>query len=145
MGRNQELSSLEDVEFVKAFQDCTLDPKLFDHEGHMRLAWLFLIEHPVEVAASRFCMGLQSYAASVGHSEKFHRTVTEALVRICARREGENPSKCWKEFMDKNFDLVNDCYGHLLLYYTEAVLNSERARLHWVAPDVKPLEHCIRR
>mgnify|MGYP000226997985 FL=1 len=33
---------LNDLEFVNQFQKTTLDPKLFTHEAHLRLAWIYI-------------------------------------------------------------------------------------------------------
>ena len=39
-----------DTEFLKQLLDCTLSPKLFNHEAHLRLGWILINDFGLEEA-----------------------------------------------------------------------------------------------
>ena len=41
---------LADSEFLKQFKNCELDPLVFNHEAHLRLAWLHIHTYGIEKA-----------------------------------------------------------------------------------------------
>ena len=42
--------SPEDLEFRRAFEACEVSPADFDHAAHVRLAYIYLCEHPIDAA-----------------------------------------------------------------------------------------------
>ena len=78
--------TINDSDFLQQFEDHTLDPSHFDHLGHLRLAWLYLNRYELELAIDKVTNGISGYAASLGATDKFQHTLTEALVRNMADR-----------------------------------------------------------
>lgn len=128
---------ISDADFIAAFHNCTLDPSLFDHAGHLRLACLNLKAYPLDVAIEKTCAGIKAYAESLGADDKFHATITTAIVRIIDERITAGDGTCeWREFIEGNPDLVEDCLGVLGRYYSGARLFSEGARQECLEPDI---------
>jgi hypothetical protein len=130
---------LGDRQFLDQFENKTLNPSYFNHRGHSRLAWLYLNHHDVDTAVERVCTGIEAYASSLGAATKFHLTLTDAIVRIMARRMDKMDEKDWSLFLDQNKDLVEDARSVLGQYFSKDHLFSETARTSLVQPDLKPL------
>ncbi len=130
---------LTDQEFLLQFEQLTLDPSHFNHIGHIRLAWLYLTQDTLETAREKIIGGIQAYASSLGATDKFHATITHALVQIIAVRMSVVSDLSWETFLAQNSDLVDDAWQVLSTYYSTEMLQSEEARLQSLSPDIKPL------
>lgn len=136
---NTPITALNDQAFIEQFEALTLPATEFSHLGHLRIAWLYLRQYPQTLAIEKTCSGIKTYAESLGAKDKFHLTLTDALVRIMAIRMKEQTGEDWQAFTDENPDLVSDALAVLAQYYSQAQLWSERARTRLVAPDLKPI------
>ena len=61
MKKVQEHRKLTDDAFNKAFEDCSLNPKMFSHEAHIRLAWIHIRKFGVEKAVANIQELITSY------------------------------------------------------------------------------------
>lgn len=127
--------SLSDDAFLAAFLDSSLPPAHFDHQGHLRAAWLLLQRRPREQAVAETCDGI----ARLGAPDKYHRTLTEALVRLMAAGGGADPALGRADFLAANAALVRDARGLLAQYYRTETLDSAAARERFLPPDRQPL------
>jgi hypothetical protein len=130
---------LTDDELVAGIADLTLPGKLLDHRAHLRFAWIVLQRCPLPEAIVRVGGSIRAFAANLGATEKYHATLTEALVRIMAARGAGERGRSFEGFLADNPELVRDARGVVLRYYGEALLWSPEARAGWVAPDREPL------
>ena len=133
------LPPLSDDEFLKQFEDNSLPPEYFSHLGHLRLAWLYVTKHDLDSAISKTCDGIKSYAESLGAHDKFHYTMTHAFVKIIHQRMLDQGDHGWREFLNRNQDLVNTAAEVLLQYFREETLFSKNARKQLVSADLMPL------
>jgi len=85
------------------------------------------------------CDGIARLAARLGVPGKYHRTLTEALVRLMAARGGADPAIGWDAFLSANADLVCDARGLLARHYSDSLLSAPAARRCFVPPDRLPL------
>ena len=131
--------TLTDAEFIAQFENLSLDPSHFNHLGHIRLAYLYLDSLVFLEALVKVNQGIVAYATSLGHADKFHHTITDAIVRIIARRMDDKVSANWQEFVQQNGDLVADAYGVILQYYSQEALASTTAHDQVVAPDLQSI------
>lgn len=129
--------TLSDTAFLEQFEQQTLPPEHFNHQGHLRLAWLYLNLFDLATAVDKVCLGIKTYAESLGATDKFHWTITDALVRIMAKRMGAEDA--WPVFLQNNQDLLNDALTILHQYYSEELLNSTEARMAVQQPDIKAI------
>jgi len=142
--------SLSDREFMTLFENQSLPPEYFAHKGHIRLAWLYLQRYPLELAINKVEQGIKAYAGALGAVDKFHCTITRALVCIMAQRlavskpgqqaqtsvPAREKTPSWQAFISDNQDLLLDAFGVLQQYYSKALLTSEQARKQFVQPDL---------
>jgi len=130
---------LNDSTFLSQFENGSLSPEHFDHIGHLRIAWLHIEKFGKQEAIKRVCTGIKAYAESLGANDKFHHTITCALVAIMATRISRFQIKTWDSFLNTNPDLVNDALGVLYQYFTKERLHSEKAKQTHIEPDLKKI------
>ena len=131
---------LSDEELLAAFTACELTPAQFDHRGHLRIAWLLLQRRPLESAIEEICTGIARLAAHLGAPDKYHRTLSEAVIRLMAA--GGARTLDWTEFLHANPELLTDVKGTLARYYSNELLSSPQSRAHFSSPDRQPLPPC---
>ncbi len=136
---NSSIQTIDNQVFLSQFEDLSLDKAYFNHRGHLRLAWLYLQQNELELAIHKVCTGIQAYAESLGAKDKFNLTITDATVRIMARRIESMPDKSWRLFLACNTDLVNDALSVLTQYFSKHRLLSEEARVKLIKPDLKDI------
>jgi hypothetical protein len=130
---------MTDDEFLNRFSDCSLPPAQFQHLGHVRLGWICLQRYPVDEAVRTACDGIARYAAHLGAADKFHRTITEALMRMLAAHGAADRNLDWAAFSQRGGELLADAKGQLARHYSAAVLAGGEARRRFVEPDLMPL------
>ena len=132
-------TSSEDLAFVRAFEACQLASEAFDHAAHVRLAYIYLCENPVEMAAGRMKAALLTFLAYLGVDQgKYHETMTRAWIMAVSHFMNESvPCESATDFMTKNPRLLDSKI--MLKHYSAEVLFSPRARQAFVQPDVRPI------
>jgi N-formylglutamate deformylase len=126
---------IPDAAFLQAFEACTLPPGGFRHRDHVRLAWLYLRDHPLPEALGRFCAGLKRYAASLGKPGLYNETITVAyLTLVNERRARLGQDADWENFARANPDLFKHPAA-LRPYYRDETLRSDLARAVFILPD----------
>ena len=136
-------NALTDNEFLTQFEDCQLDPSLFNHIGHLRAAFLMLQRQPMLIAQKHYSTSLLRYATHLGAPEKYHATVTYAILAIMAARQGLQCCPDWRAFIRQNMDMVSNAKGLLAQYYRDETLQSADARRQFVLPDKTSLAEMI--
>ncbi|MFN0108109.1 MAG: hypothetical protein ACKVZH_04580 [Blastocatellia bacterium] len=127
---------MTDQELVERFETLTLQPELFPHREHVRLAWIYLHTHPPLTALEKFCEGLKRFAASLGKADIYHETITWAyLLLIHERMARMESANTWEVFAENNSDLLHWKSNILKRYYREETLQSELARKIFLFPD----------
>lgn len=121
------MQAMDDMTLLAQVEACALDPSLFNHAAHVRLALacLHAAGGDADAAAVRCCAAIRGYATHLGAADKFHWTVTEALVRLLAA--------------GKHDEVVRDARACVARHYSAAVLASSQARTRFVLPDLLPL------
>jgi hypothetical protein len=134
--------SQEDREFARAFEECAIPPEAFDHPAHVRLAYVYLCEHPVDAAVDRMRQALLRFLAHLGvDTGKYQETVTRAWVLAVAHFMAEStPCTSAAAFMETNPRLLDSKI--MLTHYSAEVLFSPAARQAFVEPDIQSIpEH----
>jgi len=135
--------TLSDNQFISQFENLTLDPQYFGHAGHIRICWLYFKLYSKNETRSKVFDGINRYACSLGAKDKFHHTITGALVSIIEHRLEQqsiiNRSN-WQSFQQCNQDLFDDAIGLMRNYYSEERLNSTEAKDSFLDPDIKALK-----
>lgn len=129
---------MNDAELVAALEAGTLPPGAFDHRAHVRAARHYLMHMSLPQAAHRFRNVLQAYVSGVGAADKFHLTMTYALMHLIhARMQGAATD--WDSFAAANADLFANARALLARHYSNGRLMADKARRTFVEPDLAPL------
>lgn len=128
--------ALSDPEFEKQFESAVIDPKLFSHEAHLRLAWIHVTKYGVERVAKNIEHQIAQFDRKFGDGMKFHSTVTLAAVKAVAHFVNKSRSCNFKDFMDEFPRLKSNFKDLLNQHYSFNVFKSEKARQTFVQPDL---------
>jgi hypothetical protein len=130
--------SQEDRSFRSAFEACTVTPLQFNHEAHVRLAYVYLVEAGVESAVQRMRETLLRFLERNGiPRSKFHETITRAWVLAVRHFMDRSTSTSSADFIAKNQELLDSKI--MLTHYSASVLFSSDARASFVEPDLDPI------
>ena len=128
--------SIGDNAFLAAFETCTLDPALFDHRGHLRLALLHLQAQGLGATATTLPGQIQRYATHLGAPEKFHATLTHALLELVQERLTlMPPGTPWEAVLAAHPDLERDALALVHERHSQAQLATTEARQRALPPD----------
>ncbi|MRV71019.1 hypothetical protein GJ700_04695 [Duganella sp. FT92W] len=130
---------MTDDDFLSRFATCTLAPEHFNHLGHLRLGWILLRRLPADDAVMQACIGIRRYATHLGAADKFHWTITEALLRLLLAGGAADHGQDWQSFLAANMELEQDARARLALHYSPERLADAAARTAFVQPDRAPL------
>lgn len=131
---------LNDTEFAQQFEDCTLDPMLFTHEAHLRLAWIHITNHGVEKAIAIIRDQIQQYATSLGAKDKYHETITVASIKAVSFFIKKTASVTFYDFITENQQLKTHFKSLLATHYSEDIFHLEEAKKTFLKPDLDPFE-----
>jgi len=108
----------------------------FGHREHIYVAWLSLQHRPFTEAVELVCDGIRRTAIYANAPQKYHRTVSEAWLRLVAHHVATTPSGSFDDFVAGAPALLDKRL--LARHYTPSVLASAAARTGWVPPDRVP-------
>jgi hypothetical protein len=128
----------DDRGFRAAFEACQVTPSQFNHEAHVRLAYVYLAEFDVETAVDKMREALLNFLDhnSIPRS-KFHETMTRAWVLAVRHFMNRSTSTCSADFIARNQELLDSKI--MLTHYSASVLFSSDARAGFVEPDLDPI------
>jgi hypothetical protein len=129
---------MTDDEFLHAFMSSTLPNEQFGHRDHLRLAWLCTRRLGFERACVTVATGIRQFAASQGHADKYHETITQFWLRIVNHMSEERPDIHDFDGFLATFPQLTD--KHLpLRHWNRDTMFSPIARTTWIEPDLRPL------
>lgn len=121
--------------FDELLKECLSPDGDFHHEGHIKLAWLYLRRYPLLEAVSRFCSGLKAFTRKHGFADKYHQTVTIGYLLLTHERMSQTKADNFEAFIAQNPDLLKWKNSPVEALYTPQTLWSEEARVQFVLPD----------
>jgi hypothetical protein len=131
---------MTDDEFLKSFEECSLPKRLWTHEAHVRMAWLYLRQRPLAEVIPIVRQAIQRYNGSLGNAEGYHETITLAyLVLIDDRIDRGSSQETFASFTRGFPTLLDRKMSALLVHYSRDLLFSPEAREVFVEPDLVPL------
>jgi small GTP-binding protein len=137
------VDELDDDEFLKQFESCTLTN--WSHRTHLRMAWLYLTRDGRRAGVNKIFDGIKNFIQNSPTARKttFHFTMTYFWIQMIDLAIAQSPKDInFEEFLRQNPQLLNG--GLFLEYYKkETMLNNPTARQEMVLPDIKPLPTMI--
>ena len=127
-----------DEQFEQQFKSCTLSPSLFNHEAHLRLAWIHVTKHGVEQAIENICIQLVNFVAHIGATDKYNKTLTIAATRAVNHFVSKSTSSTFPEFINEFPRLKNNFKELMASHYQVDIFNLPLAKIEYVEPDLVP-------
>lgn len=131
---------LTNQEFETQFQDATLEPELFTHEAHLRLAWIQLRHSGQEKAIDQVCRQLITYVTALGARDKYHVTVTVAAVKAVQHFMNKSQADKFRDFIMEFPRLKHNFKELLSMHYSEDIFSSQDAKSGYLEPDLMPFD-----
>ncbi|MCK0109923.1 hypothetical protein MWU58_11510 [Flavobacteriaceae bacterium S0825] len=127
-----------DEEFESQFLNCTLDSSIFNHEAHIRLAWIHINKYGIEQALINLDSQLYSYVCSLGAEDKYNKTVTIAAVKAVYHFMQKSNSNNFKDFILEHPRLKTNFKELLDKHYSIDIFNSDIAKSSFLEPNLLP-------
>jgi len=131
---------LNNEQFLKAFKNATLPPELFNHEAHLRLAYLLINAYGIDEAIKISCKQIIAYTGLLGASDKFNKTLTVAAVRTVYHFMLKSKTDNFKNFLIEFPRLKHNFKTLLAQHYAVDIYNSEKAKTSFIEPDLLPFD-----
>jgi len=131
--------SFDDEQFLNDFEAFEIPAERFNHEAHVRLAYVYLCRGDKEDATNRMKQALLGYLAHLGVDPgKYHETITRAWIGAVSHfMDATTACGGFADFISRNSMLLDTKI--MLSHYSAEVLFSNRARCEFVDPDVSPI------
>lgn len=127
-----------DQAFRAAFETCAISPDGFNHEAHLRLAYVYLVEYGSDGAHQRMREALLAFLAHYRiPATKFHETLTRAWVLAVSHFMSKSASASFSEFGAQSQPLFDS--KAMLTHYSAETLFSPEARVSYVEPDLEAI------
>lgn len=128
--------ALSDEEFEQCFAAGVFDPVLFNHEAHLRLAWIHIRKYGEEKAIANICFQLVNYVTRLGASSKYNMTLTIAAIKAVHHFiQRSNPSS-FHEFIEEFPRLKYNFRELINSHYSIDIFQSEHAKQIYLKPDL---------
>lgn len=132
--------TLTDIELEKQFQSCSLDPAIFTHEAHLRLAWLYINKYGADKAIDNICCQLQNFVDSLGLKNKYNETVTIAAVKAIYHFMLKSKTDNFRDFITENSRLKYSFKELMAFHYQTDIFNSPTAKEMYLMPELLPFD-----
>ncbi len=129
-----------DADFVQQFISCELDPTVFSHEAHLRLAWINIDQHGIEKAIESIQTQLKKFVEFVGATDKYNKTLTIASMKAVYHFMLKSKADNFKDFIIEFPQLKNNFKGLISTHYSFDVFNLEEAKAEYLEPDLMPFD-----
>jgi hypothetical protein len=136
---------MSDDEFLKKFEDCSLPFEQWTHRAHVKVAFLFLRDHPSAEALEKMRSGIKAYNAAhdvpESDTQGYNETTTCAMMQLVAATiaayGSEFPTPTADDFCDTHPQLMNK---HVLrLFYSPQRRMHPDAKMRFIEPDLTRL------
>ncbi|MBT8063314.1 MAG: hypothetical protein HKO64_04970 [Xanthomonadales bacterium] len=130
---------MDHEQLLKAFLGGQLEALDFGHREHVAVGWSLLESHSFDHAVHLFSIGARDLAERAGAGDKFHVTLTRALMHLIAADRLNAPANSCTEYLQSRPPVLKNALAALSPYYSHACLWSKESRSTWVPPDLGPL------
>jgi len=129
---------ISDKEFEKLFETCKLDPTIFTHEAHLRLAWIHISRYGLEQAENNIKLQLKNFVASVGATDKYNKTLTIVAIRAVNHFRSKSKSNDFKNYIAEFPKLKTDFKSLINSHYSINIFSSQKSKTEFIKPDLIP-------
>jgi hypothetical protein len=131
---------LSDSDFENQFADHTIDPAIFTHEAHLRLAWIHIHQYGLDTAITNICSQLKSFTQVLGVPDKYNETVTVAAIRAVYHFTLQSKAGTFEAFIEEHPRLKTNFKQMLAQHYTIDIFTDPKVKALFVQPDKLPFD-----
>ncbi len=131
---------LTDFEFEYQLESCQLSPELFNHEAHLRLAWIHIAKYGIDRALANIQTQLKNFVRYVGAEDKYNKTLTIAAIKAVHHFIVKSKSDSFQEFIIEFPRLKNNFKELMDSHYGIDIFTSEKAKKEFIKPDLIPFD-----
>jgi len=129
---------LSDQELQTQVESGRIDQAVFNHEAHLRLAWINIDRYGVEEAILRVPEQIQSFARHTNLKDKYHHTLTVAAVKLVYSFTLISSSDNFQDFISEFPQLKHGFRELIGRHYGIDIFRSEPAKKTFLEPDLLP-------
>ncbi len=130
--------SLSDAEFETKFEDTSFPPTLFNHEAHLRLAWIHIKKYGTEQAIKNVCRQIINYVNKLAAEDKYNSTLTVASVKIISHFMNRSHATTFTDFILEFPQLKTNFKSLIDTHYSIDIYRSRQAKNAYIEPDLQP-------
>lgn len=131
---------LTDSEFGQQFKSRELDPALFCHEAHLRLAYIYIGKYGLDQAIRNICDQLEAYSKHLGATDKYNTTLTVAAIKAVYHFMQKSKTNDFKGFIAEFPQLKYGFKRLLQSHYDFDIFNSQKAKKSFLEPNLLPFD-----
>ena len=131
---------LNDTQFEQQFKSCKLDPTLFSHEAHLRLAYIHIGKYGHDQAITNVCDQLAANVTHLGATDKYNTTLTVAAVKAVYHFMQKSKANDFIGFIAEFPQLKNEFKRLMQCHYDFDVFNSQKAKKTFLEPNLLPFD-----
>ena len=132
--------TFSDFELQRRFIDCELNPSEFNHEAHIRLAWIYINNYGIKQAEKKIQIDLQKFVEFVGARDKYNKTLTIAAIKAVHHFMMKSKSKNFIDFIAEYPRLKYNFKELMACHYGFDIYNSDKAKIEYLEPDLAPFD-----
>lgn len=132
--------ALNDNEFENQFSTCSLDPIIFSHEAHLRLAWIHIHKYGIDQAIENITAQLKDFVESLGVGDKYNKTVTISAIRAVYHFMLKSATNDFQSFITENPRLKTNFKDLLSHHYKTDIFKSAQAKKEYLEPELLPFD-----
>ena len=132
--------TLTDGEFEKQFESCSLNPVMFTHAAHLRLAWIHIYKYGAGIAIDNIRFQLQRFVDNLGVRSKYNETVTIAAIKAVYHFMLTSNTDNFTDFITENPKLKNNFKELMASHYQTDIFNSPIAKEKYLVPELLPFD-----
>lgn len=131
---------LGDNELEHLFENAQLDPRLFSHEAHLRLAWIHLNKYGEINAIKNLTDQIPVFAKKHGAPGKYNTTLTVAAIKAVYHFYKKSASSNFQDFIVEFPRLKTHFTALMAAHYSFDIYHSQEAKSEFLAPDLLPFD-----
>jgi len=131
---------LSDAQFEQQFKSCELDSSLFNHEAHLRLAYIHIEKYGSEKAIENVCNQLVAYVNHLRATDKYNTTLTVAAVKAVYHFMQRSTASSFKDFIAEFPQLKYGFKRLMQSHYDFDIFNSHKAKKSFLEPNLLPFD-----
>ncbi len=136
----QSHTELSDSEFIRSFESAKMPEEIFNHEAHLRLAWLYIHQFGCETAILKTETSIMNFVRVLNAEHIYHTTLTIAAVKVVNHFVQKSNSQNFNDFILEFPRLKSNFKNLIEAHYSFDIFSSADAKSTYIEPDLLPFE-----